>query len=355
MQTTGADGSALGGGEILQYWGKNPSLEANYPLMDNALIKQFAMMPYFKLVITVLILAIMAILLLKLLNIRSFLKSKGMTRELERMERLRKRDQSIMRANRTMAWITNMVESTPFRMSNISKEYWQYNLNRAGVRIPGGARVIKAVEFHSLIIFITWWLLVIEALVFIFVNSVVGVVLAVATVVFSSTLPMIMLRGTVKAKDDEIKANFSDYYLMMHYVLIAGANTPLNSVMKSYAKTTSSVEMQRYIDSCLHYIDTYGEYESTRFIAKDYREIPEVGKLMRLIRQANEGGEIASELMGFRMELLKTKQFEIEKRMNKLVAKAQASFNLLTIILVQAVLSAMSIYITDMGLITTFI
>ena len=74
---------------------------------------------------------------------------------------------------------------------------------------------------------------------------------------------------------------------------------------------------------------------------------------MRLIRQTNEGGDIEAELMGFRTELLAASRYALEKRMEKLIAKAKASFNLLMPILFQAVLSAMSIYISDMGLIGT--
>ena len=41
--------------------------------------------------------------------------------------------------------------------------------------------------------------------------------------------------------------------------------------------------------------------------------------------------------------------------MNKLVARARASFNLLYIVLVQAILSAMAIYIDDLGSASSFL
>mgnify|MGYP006990184401 FL=1 len=70
----------------------------------------------------------------------------------------------------------------------------------------------------------------------------------------------------VAAKDLEIKSNFSDFYLMIHYVLLASASTPLSGIMKSYQKTTTSKEMQRFIDVAVSYIDTHGEYEATNYI-----------------------------------------------------------------------------------------
>lgn len=354
MNTQAWDGSLAGGGEILQFWGNNYTYrESRY--LDNELISQFGMIGIVKFIIFLLILFAMVLVILKIFNIRSPFKGKGITKELDYMEKIRKRDESILRANHTIQSITKMVEKTPFNLDKTKEEYWQYNLNRANVKIPGGSRIIKAKEFNALINFGAFWAVAMSLFVLVFINSYLGAVLIFAVIICASTMPMMMIRGTVQEKDLEIKEHFSDYYLMLHYVLIANANTPLNGVMKSYAKTTSSLEMQRYIDSCLHYIDTYGEYEATRYIAKDYREIPEVGKLMRLIRQANEGGEIEAELLGFRTELLNAKKYAIERRMAKLIAKAKASFNLLMPILFQAVLSAMAIYISDLGAVGTIV
>ena len=108
--------------------------------------------------------------------------------------------------------------------------------------------------------------------------------------------------------------------------------------------------MKRFIDNCVNHIETYGEYQATNLITKDYREIAEVGKLMRLIRQLYDGSDIEQDLMGFRSELIKNKRYEIEDTMNKIVTKARISFNILTILLVQAILSAMSIYLPDLGM-----
>lgn len=355
VNTQAWDGSLAGGGEILQFWGNNYTYNKNSPYLDNELISQFEMIGTVKFIIFALIIFAMILVVLKIFNIRSPFKGKGITKELDYMEKIRKRDESILRANHTIQNITKMVESTPFKLSKSKEEYWQYNLNRANVKIPGGSRIIKAKEFNAMINFAAFWGICMSIFVTVFINTFLGVVLILAVIICSSTMPMMMIRGTVQEKDLEIKEHFSDYYLMLHYVLIANANTPLNGVMKSYAKTTSSVEMQRYVDSCLHYIDTYGEYEATRYIAKDYREIPEVGKLMRLIRQANEGGEIEAELLGFRTELLNAKKYAIERRMGKLIARAKASFNLLMPVLFQAVLSAMAIYISDLGAISSIV
>lgn len=350
LNTSGADGTPVGGGEVLEYWGNSDVYNNSSPYLDNDLIGAFNSIPLVKILIVILILLIMSMLLLRLFNIRSPFKGRGITRELDYMEKIKRHDLTILRANKFMASITSIVEKTPFNLGQSSKEYWQYNITRAGIKIPGKARIMKAEEFHAVVMFLALCCITVGFLTALLVNSILGWIIMMASIISAYTVPMIIVREIVKNKDLEIKENFADYYLMLHYVLIANANTPLSSVMKSYAKTTSSKEMQKYIDSCIHYIDTYGEYEAPRYIAREFREISQVGKLMRLIRQANEGGEIKTELLGFRDELLKEKKYAIEKRMEKLITKARLSFNLLMPILVQAILSAMAIYMTDLGM-----
>ena len=355
MNTSGADGTPVGGGEILEFWGNSDIYNESSPYLDNELVRAFNNIPLVKIGIVVLILFLMTFILLRMFNIRSPFKGKGITRELDYMEKVKRHDLNIIRVNKLLSRITLIVEHTPFNINPSSREYWQYNLTRAGIKIPGKTRIIKAEEFNAIVVFLISCCVAVGLLIALFVNSILGWIMIIATIISGYTLPLIVVREMVRSKDLEIKENFADYYLMLHYVLLANTNTPLSNIMKSYSKTTSSVEMQRYIDSCIYYIDTYGEYEATRYIAKEFREIPEVGKLMRLIRQANEGGDIKAELMGFRSELLREKQYAIEKRMEKLIAKAKLSFNLLMPVLVQAILSAMAIYLSDLGMIGSLI
>lgn len=355
INTQGADGTLAGGGEILQFWGNNAPYDKEAPFLDNDLISQFGMIPVVKFAIVALIFFLMIVAILKIFNIRSPFRGKGITRELDRMDKIRQRDLSILRANKAMEWVTNLVQKSPFSMNQRNKEYWQYNINRAGIKIPGGSRNMKAEELNSIIMFCAWCGIAVSIFVTVVINSFLGAVLIVSIIIVANTVPLMIIRSTVREKDLEIKENFADYYLMIHYVLLASAKTPLNGIMRSYAKTTNSKEMIRYIDACIHYIDTYGEYEATKYITKDYRELPEVGKLMRLIKQANEGGEIEAELFGFRTELLAAKRYAIEKRMEKLIKKAQASFNILMPVLFQAILSAMAIYISDLGVASTIV
>lgn len=341
----------VGGGEILNYWNQN-SKDSNAAL-DTELIRQFLMLPAVKIVIIILILICALFVIMKILKIRNPLRGKVITRELDHIANVKKHDESIIRSNEFIGSITKIVEKSPFSLDVANKDYWNYNISRANIRIPGGSRLMRAEELNAIIRAAAFIMSAIGLLITILFNVMLGALIIISTIVLSSTLPMILIRQKVKEKDLEIVSNFADFYLMIHYVLLASANTPISGIMKSYDKTTSSDEMHRFVDTCIHYIDTYGEFEATSHIARQYREIPEVGKLMRLIKQANEGGDVRAELIGFRNELLEAKEYAIEKRMEKLVAKATASFNILMPVLIQAIISAMAIYFDDLGIVTT--
>ena len=343
----------IGGGEILKYWNQNNSDGPSN--LDTGLIRQFLLLPGVRIIIILLIILAAFLIIMHILKVRNPFRGKTVVKELKHLDNVRKHDEAILRANKFIRAFTNLVEKSPFAMSSLNKDYWAYNLERANIRIPGGARIIKPEEFNALIVVASVLVCIIGLLLAIFINIPLGIVICIATVVMSSTMPMIFIRQQVKEKDLEIVNNFADFYLMLHYVLLASASTPISGIMKSYDKTTERVEMHRFIDTCIHYIDTYGEFEATNHISRQYREIPEVGKLMRLIKQANEGGDVRAELMGFRNELLAAKRYAIEKRMEKLIAKAKASFNILMPILIQAIISAMAIYLDDLGLATSFL
>ena len=208
---------------------------------------------------------------------------------------------------------------------------------------------MKPEEFNAIVRLCEIFICIAGIVVGLFTNLTVAVLVCILTFLLGSTVPFAAIRSKVKTKDNEIVENFADFYLMLHYVLLANANTPLSGIMQSFDKTTDSLEMHRFVDSCTHYIDTYGEYEATGYITKEFREIAEVGKLMRLIKQANSGGDVRSELLNFRTELLNAKKYAIEVRMNKLITKARASFSMLYIVLIQAIISAMAIYFDDLG------
>lgn len=355
MNTTDSLGNGIGGGEVLNFFGKEAEYNLNSPYMNNQLIRLYKLAPFAIAIIVIIILILMIRIIMRMYGVKSIKKGKGIVNELEYVDAVKKYDASVLRWNSFIQKTTKIIENSILRSNKNNKEYIEYNLERAGIKIPGGSRYMKAEEWNAVVSAIAASVVAVGIIVTILFNYVLGAIMIIATVVLASTMPMIYVRQLVKAKDDEIKENFADFYLMIHYVLLAGTKTPLAGIMRSYSKTTDSEEMKRMIDTSIHYIDTYGEYEGATYISKAYREIPIMGKLMRLIRQSNEGGDVSSELNSFRKELLDAKRYMIEKRTDKLIKRARASFNLLLPILLQAILSAMSIYLSDMGLIQTFV
>lgn len=345
------NGGTLGGGEILPFIGQDNHKGTQY--IDWDMVRQFASIPFVKVLICFLLVAICAILIMRLFNIKTMRKGRGIMSEIGNVNDIKSRDKFILRSNKWLQNLTKFVQKTPFNAPLASKEYMQYNIKRAGIKVPGGFRHMSAEELNALVKVAAMILIGIGLLATVFINSVIGIVLILATIVLTGVLPTQIIRSIVRDKDREIRENFSDFYLMLHYVLIIGGSTPLDKLMKSYAKTTDSAEMVRFVDNCVGHIDTNGEYNATTLIARDYREIAEVGKLMRLIKQMYDGADVKQELIGFREELIKEKKYLIEKKMNKLVKRASASFNILMIILVQAILSAMALYLPDISSIGT--
>lgn len=337
----------LGGGEILSLGQSN---ESAFPRMDTSLMGQFQSLGLVQWLIIALLIFFMIFIIMKLLGKKSPIKGRGIAAELDVMADIRKRDAAILTANKNIRNITDIIEKTPLTLSKYQVDYWNYNLIRADIRIPGGSRVYKAQEFNAIIRAIQIIVVVISIFLGIFVSTLLGFVLAVGSVFIGNTLPLMTVRAIVKAKDEEIEANFSDFYLMIHYVLIARANTPLSSIIKSYDKTTSSEEMHKFANTCISLLDTYGEFVGPTMIADRYKEIPIVCKLMRLIKQSNQGADVAPELIGFRKEIIDAKEYALRKKGDKLIAKARASFNLLMPILIQAIISAMMIYMDDLSI-----
>lgn len=317
-------------------------------------ILQYAMLPYVRVLVALLLIAIAVIVILKILDVKQPTKGKGMKNALAYMDAIKKHDAAILANNRRIRIITQIVEKSPFALPKREVEYWQYNIDRAQIYIPGHARLYKATELHAIFIALT---VLFDAcsLVILPISPILQISLIIFFTAMMQIFPMRIIRTTVAAKDEEIIANFQDFYLMIHYVLMTSSQTPMAGIMKSYQKTTDSEEMKHFVDICIHYIDTYGEYEATRHITKAYREIPEVAKLMRLIRQQNDGGDIKAELIGFRNELILARRHAIENKMNKLVQMGRAQFNILMPILIQAILSAVQIYFEDIAGVTTWL
>ena len=144
------DGGSAGGGEILQYWGNSATKQSSQMNVDN--IMQYAMLPYIRILLIWLILTLGVIIVLKILDVKSPTKGKGMKNALAYMDAIRKHDAAVLANNRRIRIITTIVEKSPFALPRRQIEYWQYNIVRAQFYIPGKTRLYKAVELHAIFV-----------------------------------------------------------------------------------------------------------------------------------------------------------------------------------------------------------
>lgn len=337
------------GGEILNYG--NSSDKFTYQFFNENTLRLLNNYGIIKIVV-ILLLIVTALLILKsLYGIRGIFTSKSVRGEIDNFNDIRKRDLRILRTNKFIKTITNFVTSKGIRVNPSYKEYIQYNLDRANVRIPGGSRCYTPDEFNSLKVLGVCLSVIIGIIVAYFVSPIIGLLIICLLSIMCSVLPMTIVRRIVADKDTEIRVDFPDLYLMIHYEIVSGASTPLAKSFLSYKRVTKSKEMIEFVNKSVDLLETYGEIEATNEIAKAYREIPEVTRLMRLISQLHSGGNVVKELNGFRESIIKDKKYRIEAKMDKLVNKARASFTLAYVILIQAIVSAMFLFLPRMDMI----
>lgn len=341
----------IGGSEILRV---NTEFPDKNPWFDWGLIGQFDNMLYIKLAIIALLILITIMLILRIYRIKTLTKPKGLVNELNTINAMRQRDAFILQANKFTSFATNIIEKTMFKANKANKDYMEYNLKRANIRTLGGMRPMTSEEFNALVKVVTLVFIGVGIGTGLLVSKTVGVIIVAVSIWLSTVLPMLLIRNIVKSRNATIVREFFNVYCKLHYSLMSGGVTPINKLLQIYAKTTDDPEMLRFVDNCVNTIETYNEYAATTIIADDYREVAEVGKLMRLVKQQADGADIKAELIGFREELIEKEKYRLSVMVDKDIAKVKRSFTILGIMLAQAVISAASIYMPDMSQLAFF-
>lgn len=335
----------IGGGEVLNYFGQS---EQEWTHMNGELIGNLQRLGLYKFLIILLILIIFCIVAMKLLGIRTVVKDAAVRAELDNVKTLKKTEKSIVNQQRQLNKLKNLVHSVGLSPGDAYVDYMNYNLRRAGILAPGGDRALDACEFNALIksgLFVTEAVFLFITL---FVSAPIGAVLMLIDAVSWSTFPTVMVRSKASERDKVIKDNFFEFYQEIHYILINGGKSSISKRMRAFAKSArNKPELEQFAETCADLFDIYGEAEGAAKAAKEFKEIPDVGKLMRLIQQFNEGADIEKDLIGFRETLLLKHQMKLEEEQKKIINQARASFAVIYVVLYQAIFSAMLIYIKD--------
>lgn len=323
--------------------------------MNESLISIFKYLPFIKLAIYLMIIVSIILIIFRLFNIRSFGVAKGVSSSLKQSTYMRNRDAYIVKTNTLLRHLSRIAQHSPFGIDETSRDYLQYNINRIGLKAPGGARMLTAEEFNAVKLASTAVGLALSLVVTVFTNLFMGCLIAVISIVCFYIMPLPIIRNNVKKKDKEIEDNFMGVYLVLHYLLMEGAKGSISKAMRSFSKATKSEEIKKFIHVAAGYMESYGEEEALFRIKSDYREINYVVKLTRLIKQLYDGAEIKNDLMGFRGELIRAAEREMEKKTDRLITLAQGSFKILWLVLIQAVISALSIYMPDINVLFNMI
>ena len=347
------DRKSVGGGDILDFFSNKGNSNLQY--MDNDLLNNFANIGLYKIILIILILVIFAILVLKLFGIRSVTKDAGIQAEIDNVKTLRKTEKKIVRNQKILLRIKNIVAAFGLQPDQVYVDYMNYNLKRAAIMNPSGDRAMDAYEFNACIVVGEVLVSILCILLMLIWSMPLGFMMLAINLLCWNVFPKTYVRSIALERDNVIKENFFEFYQEIHYILKDGGKTPLAKRIRSYEKgVKDKPELVQFAETCADLFDIYGEAEGAKYVAKEYREIPDVTKLMRLIQQFNEGADIVHDLEGFRSTLLLKQQMRLEDEQKKLVTKARASFNVLMIVLIQAILSAMLIYAQDLTNISSF-
>ena len=338
----------VGGGDVLKYLGNNESKQA-YDEMNTQQMFKFAVIPLLKYLTIILIIVIIVMIVIRTMRITVVRKGKGAEQQLKNIEKIRKKERHMIAVNTAINKITDTVEHSIFRISKAEAKELQYKIHRADIKTLDGRNLMRAETFNALRVVMKFILSAVGVIIILTVNITLGSMLVILALTATNTVTDIYIKTKVDAKDAEIKEHFTGFYLMLHYVLMRNPNAPLTPVIQSYDKTIDSDEMHKLVDICVHNFNTYGEYSGSTYVAEEYRGVNEVVKLMRLVRQAGSGGDIRSELDGFKRELINEEAYRADLKKKKALALADRAKIIVWILLVQGIISAMTIYLSDIG------
>lgn len=335
------------GGEILTYGDQFIYNKLKY--MNNGLINSLEYIVLIKAIICLMILVVFIMILLRLMGYNRISNPGGLSSEVQNFNSIQKRDKRILRYSKYMQKLVTMCRSLGLSVSETQRDYLEYNLRRAGINSPSGDRSLTAEEFNSVIKAGTLLTTVVGLVVMIVISVQLGVILIIGSMLGWSTIPFQIVRSKVQYRDGLIKQEFFKFYSEIHYAIKDGENPRLSDKARKFSNMADTEEMVRFSNTCADYWDLYGEGEGSPYIAKEFREIPDVVKLMRIVKQYTDGADIKSDLEGFREQLMLEQVTKMERVVEKRVEQVLRESGVVMILLAQVILSLTVIYFRDLG------
>lgn len=317
-----------------------------WKFMDSGLIKAYASLPLIAVAICVIILIILCLLILRIHGLGNGIRFSAIDSELSNFQRLQRHDRSIIRRKKFMTKLVKAVNNVGLGMSEAREEYIGYNLKRAGIMGPSETQVMTPAEYNALIKLVQCIILAVS-LVMCLRSTMIGLMVAFLGIMVVGKAPEMIIRGTVIQKDKAINKGFFSFYGNIHYNIIRASPTPIKVEVRNYATRDLSPEMAEFVNNVADTFDLYGEYVGSKYIASDYRELPNVGKLMRLIQQYYDGGDVVNDMIGFRQSLMLEKQMAVDEEGERVAEKCRRALIIVFIVLIQVVISTLANTLPD--------
>lgn len=339
---TGWGGDIVGGGEVLNLFGKKEVIyglsETAYNLKLNA--------PKAIVLLTIIIVCAMIYGLIEIFGIFSSATIANIGAAVSISLSVDKKQWQMRKFLNAMVALQSR---GVFRLDPYKADDLSFNLQRLGWRLRDIP--ITAEMYNGLKIFGSLVVTVVSLLVFLVTfNPIVLVVGVMFIVVIGSMDTFIAMR--VRQLDAEISKNFLELYLILYHTMVADGGASLASLLRVYLATAEG-EMAIVTEKIIYSMETYGEALGADKLTNAFRH-EYVTRLMRLIKGYVQGADVRDDLRGFRSLLIENREREIEKESERLQMKARMSFYILMPVLVQAIVSAMAIYFGDIASIGSF-
>lgn len=316
--------------------------------LDTRVLWQYQLVPLFTLIAVTLIIIVVVLLILQAHGITHGLSQRAIKNEVQHYKWIQKRDKRILRRARFSINLQKFMNKHNLGLSTAQKSYLEYNLLRAKVMDLTGRSIMLPGEYNALIKFSQ----IICTLLGVVLTVKYGLAVGIGVILIGCTLlgkvPEAIIRGKVRNADEVIKSGFFGLYGEIHYTLLQRSDTPLKRVVRQYGKMDLPEEIKDFANDIADEFDMYGDTIGARHIAQKYREINEVSKLMRLIQQYADGGDIGNDLKGFRQALLVQRRIREDKKSEKVMRTCRRAMVVVYIILVQVAISTLANTLPDL-------
>ena len=167
-------------------------------------------------------------------------------------------------------------------------------------------------------------------------------VVGLLTVVASLCVPTMLSSRLLKVSKD-IDKDFYGFYLLVYHSMLEGGN--VESLIRMYNHRAKG-GMELFTTQFLYYIGTYGDTVGCDKLGAIFTH-PYLSRFITMYRGFVRGADVRSDAIGFEQQLADAEERRIEDFALKLEEKAHIAFYVLMPVLIQAIISAMGIFLSD--------